>query len=172
MSKKKRGVICISAVVILIVAVLCITLSHYFEKVPENIDEIVNETIKDLTNDSHSEYSLADIIFENCEYSVVDTKSHFGKITVRLHVKQCNVYDILKEMEEDDNASNWEAFVESFKDSLEKAEKKETDIEISIIKNEDDYVAQMDEATMDAFLGGYLAYTEETVMKLMEDGNI
>lgn len=172
MNKKKLRIICISAVVILIIAALFIRLFLHHEKAPENIDEIVNETINDLTNDSHSDYSLVGIILENCEYSVVETKDHFGKITSKLHVRQCDVYDILKDMQEDNEASNWEAFANSFKDALDKAEKAEADVKLSIVKNDNGYIAQMDEVTMDVFLGGYLAYTEETVMKFMEDGNL
>lgn len=136
---------------------------------PDDIEGIISDSLSEIINSGESNETIPDILLQKCDYSIESTEAHKDNIDVNVHVSQRDAYSVLKEMEKDSAAIDYEGFLDKFNSKLETSKETETDVTVVIVKDGDDYRAEMDEATADVFLGGFLAYTEETMYNLMKD---
>ena len=130
-------------------------------EVPDNPEDIIDTSLKSILGIEEDDRSLASIAFDNCTYTVESVKAHRNNVTVKCHVKSPDVKGTLEELAASDTSMNQDAFLDAYEKALKEHSVTENDVTVNIVEKEDKFVAEFDEATADAFVGGLIEYTEQ-----------
>ena len=164
MSKKNK----LNLIILILAALLVCTSCSKKMTIPSDVESIIDTSIRDLVGADKDE--MIRTILSYTQYEVVSQEATAESILVTLVVRSRDVDAVLNEMYSENTVQTVEEFNTLFNERLLASPENEQRITVEIIKENNQYTALFDEASADAFLGGFIAYVDNFINQ-MSDSN-
>ena len=129
-------------------------------EIPDNPKDIIDSSLKSTLGIEEGKKSFESIALEKCSYLIESKTAYRDKIEVKCHVKAHDAKDSIEVLSNSNGLMDEGAVLDAFEAALNESPLIENEVVFNIVKSDEKLVAQLDEKTADAFVGGLMTAME------------